>query len=73
MASALAYLPFRVVYVPTTWVGRMVAWLAEGYRTAPRLERALILPTWALMRGLFIVGCALAHVLHTAARRSLAH
>lgn len=72
MVVTLAYLPFRVVYVPTAWVGRVVAWLADGYRTASRLERLLILPSWAVFRGLFIVGWALAHVLHSAARRSLA-
>jgi hypothetical protein len=73
VASTLAYLPFRAVCVPTTWVGRVVAWLADGYRKASPLERALILPTWMLLRGLFIVGCALAEVLHTAARWSLEH
>ncbi len=72
MGSMLAFLPFRVVHAPTAWVGRAVAWLAEGYRTAPPLERALIFPTWAVLRGLFIVGFVLAHVLHEGARRSLA-
>ena len=71
MVSALAYLPFRVVYVPTAWVGRAVAWLAEGYRTATPLERMLIFPSWAVLRGVFITGCWLAHMLHGAARRSL--
>lgn len=71
MVSSLAYLPFRIVYVPTALVGRAVAWLADGYRTAPALERALILPSWAVLRGVFIVGCALAEGLHSAARRSL--
>jgi hypothetical protein len=71
VASALAFLPFRVVHAPTAWVGRAVAWLAEGYRTAPPLERALIFPTWAVLRGLFIVGFLLAHLLHEGARRSL--
>jgi hypothetical protein len=69
MVSALAYLPFRIVYVPTWVVGRVVAWLAEGYRDAPALERALIFPTWAVLRGVFLVGCALAHLLHSVARR----
>jgi hypothetical protein len=73
VASTLAYLPFRVVYVPTTWIGRVVAWLAAGYRTAPPLERALIFPSWAVLRGIFLMGCALAHVLHAGARRSLGH
>jgi hypothetical protein len=73
VASTLAYLPFRVVHAPTAWLGRIVAWLAEGYRTAPPLERALILPTWAILRGLFILGFVLAHGLHAAARRSLEH
>jgi hypothetical protein len=71
MVATLAYLPFRVVMVPTTWVGRVVAWLAEGYRTASRLEQALIFPSWAVFRGVFIVGWALAQVLHDAARRSV--
>ena len=35
MVTTLAYLPFRVVYAPTKLVGRVVAWLAEGYRSAP--------------------------------------
>lgn len=71
MVSSLAYLPFRIVYVATALVGRVVAWLADGYRTAPALERALILPSWAALRGVFIVGCALAEALHGAARWSL--
>jgi hypothetical protein len=66
----LAYLPFRVVCVPTAWVGRVAAWLADGYRTASPLERLLILPSWAIFRGLFIAGWTLAHLLHSAARRS---
>lgn len=73
MVSALAYLPFRIVYVPTTWVGRVVAWLAEGYRTAPPVERLLILPSWAFFRAVFIVGSTLAHALHDAASRALGH
>jgi cobalamin biosynthesis protein CobD/CbiB len=56
-----------VIYVPTAWVGRVVAWLAEGYRTATALERALIFPAWAILRGVFIVGWTLAHMLHSAA------
>lgn len=71
MGSSLAYLPFRVVRAPTAWLGRVVASLAGDYRTAPPLERVLIFPTWALLRGLFIVGYVLANVLHGAARRSL--
>ena len=71
MVTALAYLPFRAVMVPTTWVGRVVAWLAEGYRTASRLERVLIFPSWAVFRGIFIVGWTLAQLLHGVARRSL--
>jgi hypothetical protein len=69
--SSLAYLPFRVVYVPTALAGRAAAWLAQGYRTASALERVLILPSWAMFRGLFIFGCGLARVLHGVARRSL--
>lgn len=69
MVSALAHLPFRFVYLPTRLVGRAVAWLAEGYRTATTFERALIFPTWAVLRGLFLAGCALAYTLHPAARR----
>jgi hypothetical protein len=71
MVSTLAYLPFRIVWTPTVWVGRVVAWLAEGYRTATSLERMLILPSWAVLRGVFIVGWALATLLHAAARRSV--
>jgi hypothetical protein len=69
--SVLAYIPFRVVYVPTAWVGRAVAWLAAGYRNASPFERALILPAWAVLRGVFIVGCGLAQLFYDAARRSL--
>jgi hypothetical protein len=73
VVSALAYLPFRLVYVPTVGLGRVVRWLAEGYRTAPRLERLLIFPSWAVLRAVFMVGCLFAQLLHTAARRSLEH
>jgi hypothetical protein len=69
--SSLAYIPFRVVYAPTARVGRAVAWLAAGYRDASPLERALILPTWAILRGVFLVGCGLANLFYGAARRSL--
>jgi hypothetical protein len=71
MGSTLAYIPFRMVHVPTLWVGHVVAWLADGYRTAPPLERALIFPTWAALRGVFIVGLSLALLLHAGARRLL--
>jgi hypothetical protein len=71
VVSVLAYLPFRVVYVPTAFVGRVVAWLAEGYRMASPLERVLIFPAWAVLRGVFIVGCTLAHALHGLAQRTL--
>jgi cobalamin biosynthesis protein CobD/CbiB len=71
MVSALVYLPFRIVWRPTVWVGRVVAWLAEGYRTATPLERVLIFPSWAVLRGVFIAGWALATLLHTAARHTL--
>jgi hypothetical protein len=71
MVAALAYLPFRVVCAPTAWVGRVAAWLADGYRTASPLERLLIFPSWAIFRGLFFVGWALARQLHTAARRAV--
>lgn len=73
MVVTLAYLPFRVVCLPTALLGRVVAWLADGYRTASRFERLLILPSWALFRVMFIVGWALAHVLHSAAQRALGH
>ena len=71
MATTLAYLPFRVVCVPTACLGRVVAWLAHGYRTASQFERLLILPSWAVFRAMFIVGWALAHLLHSAAHRAL--
>ena len=71
MVSALAYLPFRVVYVPTAFVGRVVARLAKGYRTASPLERALILPAWAVLRGVFLVGWSAANALHNLATRTL--
>jgi hypothetical protein len=72
MAAALAYLPLRVVVAPTQLVGRVVVWLAEGYRSAPPLERVLILPSWAVLRGAFILGWTLSLALHAAARRSVA-
>jgi len=71
MFSAFAYFPFRVVYLPTAWVGRIVAWLAASYRNASSFERVLILPAWAVLRGLFIVGCGLANMLYSAAHHSL--
>ena len=64
MVSSLAYLPFRLIYVPTALLGRAAAWLARGYRTASALERLLILPSWAMLRGLSILGCGLARVLY---------
>lgn len=67
--DALAFLPFRIVYVPTTWVGRTVAWFAAGYREGTAVERALIFPSWAVLRGVFLVGLSLAEVLHAAGRR----
>jgi len=73
MSSSLVFLPFRIVYVPTTWVGRAVAWFADGYREATAIERALIFPSWAVLRIVFLVGCGLAHVLHAAGRRALPH
>jgi len=69
--SSLVYIPFRVVCAPTARVGRVVAWLAAGYRSASPLERILILPTWAVLRGVFLVGCGLAHLFYGAARLSL--
>jgi hypothetical protein len=71
VVSTLAYLPFRIVYAPTTLVGRVVAWLAEGYRSAPLLERMLIFPSWAVFRIVFLAGWSLSQVLYAAARRSL--
>ena len=71
MVATLAYLPFRAVYTPTRWVGRVVAWLAEGYRAATPVEQVLIFPSWAILRGVFIVGWGLAQLLHAAARRSV--
>ncbi len=70
MVATLAFLPFRIIYVPTTWLGRTVAWLAEGYRQATVLEQALIFPSWAVLR-VFLVGCVLSRVLHAAGRRAL--
>jgi hypothetical protein len=71
MVSTLAYLPFRIVWRPTICVGRAVAWLAEGYRTATSVERLLIFPSWAVLRGVFILGWGLSHLLHAAARRTV--
>ena len=73
MASTLAYLPFLIVYAPTKLVGRVVAWLAEGYRSAPRFERILIFPSWALLRVVFLAGWSLSQMLHAAAQRSVKH
>jgi len=71
VVTTLAYLPFRIVWTPTVWVGHAVAWLAEGYRTATAIERALIFPSWAVLRGVFIVGWTLSRALHAAARRTV--
>lgn len=71
MVITLAYLPFRVVDAPTSWVGRVVAWLADGYREGTPVEQVLIFPSWAIFRGLFIVGWALSQLLHGVARRLL--
>ena len=71
MVATLAYLPFRVVYAPTKLVGRVVAWLAEGYRSAPLFERALIFPSWAVFRGLFILGWSFSLALHAVACRAV--
>jgi hypothetical protein len=71
MVTTLAYLPFRVVYAPTRWVGRMVAWLAKGYREGTPVEQVLIFPSWAILRGGFIVGWVFSLLLHGVARRSL--
>lgn len=71
MVSTLAYLPFRIVYAPTKLVGRVVAWLAEGYRSAPLVERMLIFPSWAVFRVVFLAGWSLSQLLHGAACRSL--
>lgn len=69
MALALAYLPFRLVYVPTERIGRVVAWLASGYREAPPLERLLILPSWLVFRALFLAGYGVSVALHALAYR----
>jgi hypothetical protein len=71
MVATLAYLPFRVVYGPTTCVGRVVAWLAAGYREGTPVEQVLIFPSWAILRGAFIVGWVFSQWLHGVARRSL--
>src|SRR6266550_9056146 len=71
MVTTLAFLPFRVVYAPTRWVGRVVAWLAEGYREGTPVEQVLIFPSWGFLRGAFIVGWVLSQLLHRFARRSL--
>jgi hypothetical protein len=71
VVSVLAYLPFRVVYAPTALVGRVVVWLAQGYRTGSALERVLIFPSWAVLRGVFIAGWTLSQLLHRVALRAL--
>jgi hypothetical protein len=49
----------------------VVVWLAEGYRSAPLLERVLIFPSWAVFRGLFILGWSFSLALHAVARRAV--
>jgi hypothetical protein len=71
MVTTLVYLPFRIIWTPTVWIGHVVAWLAEGYRMGTSIERVLIFPSWAILRGLFIVGWVLANLLHNAARRTV--
>jgi len=50
---------FLAVWRPTMLVGRAVQWLAEGYRAGTPLERVLIFPSWAILRGVFLVGWGL--------------
>jgi hypothetical protein len=59
---------FRIVYAPTMAVGRVVAWLAAGYRQGTALERALIFPSWLVLRVAFLAGFALLLTLDGAAR-----
>ena len=40
MAAALAYVPFRFVAVSTRLVGRVMVWLADGYRRVNRNDLA---------------------------------
>jgi hypothetical protein len=65
MRSAARFL-FPLVYVPTMAVGRVVAWLAAGYRGGTRLERVLIFPSWLMLRVAFLAGFALLTALHQA-------
>jgi hypothetical protein len=71
VTASLVFLPFRLVFVPTTWVGRATAWFAAGYREATAVEQVLIFPSWAVLRGVFLVGWGLSLVLHAAGRRVL--
>jgi hypothetical protein len=67
MSSGARFL-FRIVYAPTMAVGRVVAWLAAGYRQGTALERLLIFPSWLVLRVAFMVGFALLLTLDMAAR-----
>jgi len=58
---------FRAVWAPTKAIGHVVAWLAEGYRAGTPIERMLIWPSWAVLRGLFLVGWKITNMLHVPA------
>lgn len=45
---------FRVLWPLTHALGRVQAWLAEGFREGTPIERALIFPAWLVFRGLFV-------------------
>jgi hypothetical protein len=47
-------------------IGRMQAWLAQGYREGTPVERALIFPSWAVFRALFIALLAIVEARHNA-------
>ena len=70
LRAAFAGVLFTLVFHVTRLVGRAVAWLAAGYREAPPVERALIFPSWLVLRGAFLAGHALSLTLHAAARPS---
>lgn len=46
---------YRVLILPTLQLGKVQAWLAEGYREGTLVERASIFPVWAVCRMSFLV------------------
>jgi len=55
LRSEARVVAFRLLAAVAMLLGRVQAWLAEGYREGTLLERASIFPLWALFRVSFLV------------------